>query len=100
MEAAMARKSQRSQVDLSDRLKDKLIKLSQARSAPLREAQRATMLLKYAEGADISAIAKQMHTTRSTVYKCIDKALSMGADAALKNKSGFTAQSCNKQRSQ
>ena len=81
----MARKSHRSKLNLSNDQKDKLLKLSQARSAPLREVQRATILLTYAEGSDISNIAKQMNTTRSTVYKCIDKALSMGVEAALKD---------------
>jgi transposase len=85
MEAAMARKSQRPKLDLSDEQKDKLLKLSQARSAPLREVQRARVLLRYAEGSDILSIAKQMNTTRTTVYKCIDKALSMGIEAALKD---------------
>jgi len=81
----MARKTQRSKLDLPEEHKEKLLKLSQARSAPLREVQRATILLKYAEGSDILTIAKNMNTTRSTVYKCIDKALSMGVDAALKD---------------
>lgn len=81
----MARKTQRSKLDLPEEHKEKLLKLSQARSAPLREVQRATILLKYAEGSGILAIAKNMNTTRSTVYKCIDKALSMGVDAALKD---------------
>jgi transposase len=81
----MARKTHRSRLNLSNEQKDKLLKLSQARSAPLREVQRATILLTYAEGSDISTIAKQMNTTRSTVYKCIDKALSMGVEAALKD---------------
>jgi transposase len=85
MEAAMARKTQRSKLDLPEEQKETLLKLSQARSAPLREVQRAKILLKYAEGSNILTIAKSMNTTRSTVYKCIDKALSMGVDAALKD---------------
>jgi transposase len=85
MEAAMARKTQRSKLDLPEEQKEKLLKLSQARTAPVREVQRAKILLKYAEGSDILTIAKDVNTTRSTVYKCIDKALSMGVDAALKD---------------
>ena len=81
----MARKTQRSKLDLPEEQKEKLLKLSQARSAPLREVLRAKVLLRYAEGSDISTIAKNMNTTRSTVYKCIDKALSMGVDVALKD---------------
>jgi len=59
MEAAMARKTRRSKLDLPEEQKEKLLKLSQARSAPLREVQRAKVLLRYAEGSDISTIAKK-----------------------------------------
>jgi transposase len=81
----MGKKSNRTKLDLTDEQKENLLKLSQARSAPLREVQRSRILLKYAEGSDISSIAKQLNTTRSTVYKCIDKALSMGIEIALKD---------------
>jgi len=81
----MARTSRRSKLALSDEQRDMLMKVSHARSAPLREVQRATILLKYADGYDILAIAQQVNTMRSTVYKCIDKALSMGPEAGLKD---------------
>lgn len=81
----MGKKSNRTKLDLTDEQKENLLKLSQAGSAPLREVQRSRILLKYAEGSDISSIAKQLNTTRSTVYKCIDKALSMGIEIALKD---------------
>jgi len=81
----MARKSNRSKIYLADEQKDMLTKLSQARTAPLREVQRANILLNYAKDMDISTIASQMNITRSTVYKCIDKALSMGVESALKD---------------
>jgi transposase len=81
----MGKKSNRTKLDLTDEQKENLLKLSQARSAPLREVQRSRILLKYAEGSDISSIAKQLNTTRRTVYKCIDKALSMGIEIALKD---------------
>jgi len=85
MEVPMARKSNRSKIYLADEQKDMLTKLSQARTAPLREVQRANILLNYAKDMDISTIASQMNITRSTVYKCIDKALSMGVESALKD---------------
>jgi transposase len=81
----MARKSKRSKINLTDEQKDMLTKLSQSRSAPLREVQRANVLLNYNRDMDISNIATQMNITRSTIYKCIDKALSMGVEAALKD---------------
>ena len=81
----MSRKSKRAKLNLTDEQRAMLSKLSQSRTAPLREVQRANILLSYARNMDILNIAKQFNTTRSTTYKCIDKALSMGIDAALKD---------------
>lgn len=81
----MSRKSKRAKLILSDDQKNMLTTLSQSRISPLQEVQRSKILLKYAEGKNISAIAKELNTTRVTIYKCIDKALSMGIDAALKD---------------
>ena len=81
----MARKSKRTKLNITDEQRTMLTKLSQSRSAPLREIQRAHILLSYAQNMNISNIAKQYNTTRSTIYKCIDKALSMGIAAALKD---------------
>ncbi|MDI6736006.1 MAG: IS630 family transposase, partial [bacterium] len=81
----MPRKSSKAKLNLSVEQKDNLIKLSQARTASFQEVQRSSILLKYAEELEISAIAKELNTTRVTVYKCIDKALSMGIEAALKD---------------
>lgn len=85
MEVFMARKSERAKLYLNDEQKAMLTKLSQSRTAPLREVQRANILISYSQNTDLSNIAKQFNTTRSTIYKCIDKALSMGVDAALKD---------------
>ena len=85
MEVFMSRKSKRAKLHLVDEQRAMLTKLSQSRTAPLREVQRANILLSYARNMDILNIAKQFNTTRSTTYKCIDKALSMGIDAALKD---------------
>lgn len=81
----MPRKSNKAKLNLTVEQKDNLINLSQARTAPLQEVQRSSILLKYADGLGISAIAKELNTTRVTVYKCIVKALSMGIEAALKD---------------
>ena len=81
----MARKSKRAKLNLSDEQKDTLIKMSQSRTMPLQEVQRSKILLKYAEGIELTSISKELQTTRVTVYKCIDKALSMGVEAALKD---------------
>lgn len=81
----MSRKSSKAKLNLSVEQKDNLTKLSQARTVSFQKVQRSSILLKYAEGLEISAIAKELSTTRVTVYKCIDKALSMGIEAALKD---------------
>jgi hypothetical protein len=62
-----------------------LQQLSQSRTAPLREVQRARILCRYHAGETVTAIARAMKTTRKSVRKWIDKALAMGAEAALKD---------------
>ena len=62
------------------------MKLSQSRTAPLREIQRAAILLKYAEGQSITSIQRQLKISRPSIYKCIDKALAAGVETALKDK--------------
>ncbi|TAL46708.1 IS630 family transposase, partial [archaeon] len=59
--------------------------IAQSRKAPLREIQRANILLKYLENMSISTIKKEVHVSRPSIYKCIDKALAMGVDASLKD---------------
>ncbi len=51
----------------------------------MREVERAKILLAYAKGQPLRVIAKSVGVARDTVYKCIDKALSMGVDAGLRD---------------
>ena len=81
----MARITNRAQLVLTEEKKEELRKLSQSRKAPMREAQRAKILLKYAEGMPISTIKKEVNASRPIIYKCIDKALGMGIDSSLKD---------------
>lgn len=60
--------------------------ISQSRTAPMRELQRALILLKYVDGTSISDIKSSVHVSRPTIYKCVDKALSMGIESGLKDK--------------
>lgn len=55
--------------------KEKLLKLCRSRTHPLRLIQRAQILLNFAEGQKIKAVAKVAKVSRPTVYKCIKKAL-------------------------
>lgn len=56
-----------------------------SRTAPVRESQRARIMLSYHEGQSITAIAGTLGMTRVSVRKWVDKALSMGAEAALQD---------------
>lgn len=82
----MPRKSQRPELQLDQNQRQELVKISQSRTAPLREVQRAEILLKYADGKTISAIKKELHASRPSIYKCIDKALAAGIETGLKDK--------------
>src|SRR5690606_6000626 len=65
--------------------KEKLTELSRSRTHPLRLIQRAQILLHFAEGKRLEAVAKIAKTSRPTVYKCIKKALAGGVDVALRD---------------
>ena len=79
----MSRRTQRAPLILSDEERKRLNSLSQSRKAPLREIQRARILLAYWVRTPIQDIAREIGVNRQTVYKCIDKALSMGWEAGL-----------------
>jgi len=82
----MPRKSRRPKLQLTETERQELLKLSQSRTAPMREVQRATILLKYADGQMITSIQKQLNISRPSIYKCLDKALAAGMETALKDR--------------
>ena len=82
----MPRKSQKEKLILSQEKKDQLQQIANSRKAPLREVQRANILLRYAEGIPIMHIEKTIHMSRPTIYKWIDKALAVGIEEGLKDK--------------
>lgn len=82
----MARFSTRAKLVLEeDKLKE-LQKIASSRTEPLREIQRAKILIMFSKNIAISQIEKDINVSRPTIYKCIDKALSMGVDAGLRDK--------------
>jgi len=81
----MARKTKRAKLVLTEEQRTQLDQLSKSRKAPLREIQRATILVLYADGLPITEIQKRANVSRPTIYKCIDKALAAGVDAGLKD---------------
>jgi len=82
----MPRKSQKAKLILDQGQKEQLNKISQSRKAPVREVQRANILLRYSEGIPITDIEKMTQASRPTVYKWIEKALAMGIEEGLKDK--------------
>src|SRR3981081_2900667 len=81
----MAGKTRLLKLVLSAEQLSELQQLSQSRTSSVREVQRARILCRYHAGETITSIARAMETTRKSVRKWIDKALAMGAEAALKD---------------
>ncbi len=81
----MAGKTRLPKLALSAEQLSELQQLSQSRTASVREVQRARILCRYHAGETITSIARAMEITRKSVRKWIDKALAMGAEAALKD---------------
>ena len=82
----MSRKSQKAQLILDKEQKEQLQKISQSRKGPVREVQRANILLRYSEGIPITGIEEMVQVSRPTIYKWIEKALAMGIDEGMKDK--------------
>ena len=81
----MAIKTGRAPLVLSEKDSKALVELSQSRTASVREVERAKILVAYWQGEPLRAIAKKVGVARDTVYKCVDKALEMGAEAGLRD---------------
>jgi transposase len=81
----VAGKSRRSKLILTSEELNKLRDLGQSRTAPVREVQRAQILLRYHEGETIAEISRAVRMTRKSIGKWIGKALSLGATVALKD---------------
>lgn len=81
----MAGRSRRPRLRLTDEEVDKLRAIRDSRTAPVREVQRARILLCCHSGETIAQIARGVRMTRKSVGKWISKALAVGADAALKD---------------
>jgi transposase len=82
----MPRKSLKAKLILDQDKKMGLQRIADSRKAPLREVQRAKILLRYSEGMSVSDMEKTLHVSRPTVYKWIDKALALGVEEGLKDK--------------
>src|SRR6202161_1627967 len=82
----MPRMSNRPKLVLTGNEKKELDELRRrARTAAVRDVQRAQILLRYHAGETVSQIARALKTTRKSVLKWIDKALQMGVKAGMKD---------------
>lgn len=75
----------RSELVLSAVERAQLEELTRSRTVPHGRAVRARMLLGYADGAAINALARIVGVSRPTVERCVDKALSGGCALALQD---------------
>lgn len=75
--------SRRACLALSDEMRSLLEAVVRTRSESVQRVERARILLAYADGSSVSAIARQLGTNRPKVERCIDKGLQLGAVAAL-----------------
>jgi len=82
----MGRKSQKPKLKLTEKENDILTRLSNSKTMPYREVSRAKVLISYSEGNSISKISKEQNISRETIYEYINRGLSIGIEAALKDK--------------
>jgi len=73
----------RAELVFSQEDRQKLEAIARSRSEPAHQVERARMMLMYADGETVSAIAREMKTNRPKVERCLDKALQLGGLAAL-----------------
>lgn len=81
----MAGKTHRAVLVLTDEQRAHLTQITQKRTAPVRESRRAHILLRYHAGEPLAAIARAVGVGRDMVYTCLDKALTMGGEAGLRD---------------
>ena len=78
----------RAALELADDERLELSAVSRSRTEPHGRVERARMLLWYADGEPIAEIMRRLNTNRPKVERCVDKALSVGAVAALEDLPG------------
>lgn len=76
-------KSQRARLKLDEEDREHLETVSVSYTAPAAHVERAKILLAYADGETVSAIARTLGTNRPKVERTIDRALRFGPRVAL-----------------
>lgn len=82
------RTTKKSKLNPTEEEKQTLLEISKSKTKPIREVERATILLKFMENKSITDIAKDCHTNRPLVERCINKAIAFGIMASLKDLPG------------
>ncbi len=80
--------SKRSQLVLTGEERLMLDEVSRSRTVAVAEWERAQILLHFADGVGVAAIARELRTHQKKVIRCLDRAAELGVDAALKDRSG------------
>jgi transposase len=73
---------------LSEPEREELERIVRSRTESMQRVERAKILLEYAAGVSVSAIARKLAMNRPKVYRCIDKALEVGVLSALRDLPG------------
>ena len=81
----MAGKSKRQKLALLPEELERLQRLRQSPTTPMREVQRAQILTRYHAGENVAQIARNVRMTRKSVAKWINRALAVGPSVALKD---------------
>jgi len=80
--------SRRAPLVLTEETRRQLDLIGRSRTEPRHRVDRARMLLKYAAGESVSAVARALGTNRPRIERCLDKALQIGPLAALSDLPG------------
>src|ERR1035441_2439641 len=82
----MAKTTARAALVLSPEEQQQLQSLANSHAAPLREVQRAKVLLGYHAGQGFSALSRSARLSRRIIYKHVDRALAAGVAVALRDR--------------
>lgn len=80
--------STKAKLVLSAEVESRLSLLAHSRTEPAQRVHRAQILLAYAAGESIHAMARRLGTNRPKIERCINKALQIGPLAALEDLPG------------
>jgi transposase len=81
-------RSTKAKLVLSTEVESRLKTLAHSRTEPAQRVERAQILLAYAAGESINAMARRLGTNRPKIERCVDKALQIGPLAALEDLPG------------